>query len=563
MRRVLASVAAVALIGGALAPPAWTFATTRPGASSALHTTVAIRRLTESQYRHAIADAFGADIQINGRFEPGRREEGLLAVGNRDLSITSGGFEQYYAIARSVADQALDAKRLPRTLACKPEATGCAATFVEDYGRQLFRRPLTRTEIDGRVAVATRAAAQTKDPVEGLKLALVSLLMAPDFLFRIEQAEPDPDHPGQLRLDGWTKASRLSYLLWDAGPDAELLAAAASGALHTQAGVEAQLKRMIAASRLEAGARAFFADMLQLDALEGLTKDAAAYPKFSAALVDSAREQTLRTMIRHLVAKDGDYRDIFTTNTTEIDRRLAAVYKAPFLAGGAEWTPYTFPADAERAGVLTEVSFLAAHAHPAASSPTRRGVKVHEIFKCSPTPEPPADVDFSKVQATDKGTVRSRLLDHMTNPGCSSCHSRSDPVGLTLEHFDGLGQKRTLENGAPIDVSAQISGKTLTGAPGLGQSLHDDPRVPACLVKQVYAYGVGREPDGAEEAWLKTQTAAFVSDGYRLRSLMTRIAGAPEFFKVVAPEKSTPKPPPAGRKVADARTSQPIRGGAR
>jgi hypothetical protein len=560
VRRVLASAAVVALIGGALAPPAATFAAVKPGASAALHTTVAIRRLTESQYRHAIADAFGADIQMNGRFEPGRREGGLLAIGNRDLSITSGGFEQYYAIARAVADQALDDKRRERTLACKPAEPGCAARFVENYGRLLFRRPLTRAEVAARVTIAERAAARA-DPVEGLKLALVSLLMAPDFLFRMEQAEPDPDRPGQLRLDAWTKASRLSYLLWDTAPDGELLAAAATGALHTPAGIDAQLKRMVASPRLEAGARAFFADMLQLDQLDGLTKDAAAYPKFSAALVDSAREQTLRTLVQHLVQRDGDYRDVFTTRSTMIDRRLAAVYKAPFLAGGAEWTPYSFPDDSERAGVLTEVSFLAAFAHPAASSPTRRGVKVNEIFKCSPTPEPPADVDFSKVQATEKGTVRTRLLDHMTNPGCSACHSRSDPLGLTLEHFDGLGQKRTLENGAPIDVSAELSGKKLDGAPGLGRMLHDDPRVPACLVKQVYAYGVGREPAGDDGAWLKAETQAFADDGYRLRSLLARVAGAPEFFKVVVPEKATPQPPPAQR-VAEAAPRSP-QGGAR
>src|ERR1700754_2845904 len=120
---------------------------------------------------------------------------------------------------------------------------------------------------------------------------------------------------------------------------------------------------------------------------------------------------------------------------------------------------YTFPESSERAGILTQISFLSLFAHPGASSPTRRGVKVHEIFMCEPTPEPPADVDFSKVQALDKGTVRVRLLDHMENEGCAACHRRSDPPGLALEHFDGLGQLRTLENGGAIGVSAELNGK--------------------------------------------------------------------------------------------------------
>ena len=163
----------------------------------------------------------------------------------------------------------------------------------------------------------------------------------------------------------------------------------------------------------------------------------------------------------------------------------------PF-ASANEWAPYTFPASRPSAsGILTQVSFLSLFAHPGSSSPTRRGVKVHEIFMCEPTPDPPADVDFSKVQALAKGTVRMRLLDHMQNTGCTACHRRSDPPGLALEHFDGLGQLRKMENGAPIDVSADLDGKTFTGAQGLARYLRDDPKIPACLVRNVYAYGDG------------------------------------------------------------------------
>jgi hypothetical protein len=146
----------------------------------------------------------------------------------------------------------------------------------------------------------------------------------------------------------------------------------------------------------------------------------------------------------------------------------------------------------------------------------------------------------------------------MTNPGCSACHKASDPVGLTLEHFDGIGQKRTLENGAPIDVSAEIGSKTFVGAPGLGQRLHDDPKVPACLVKQVFAYGVGREADDGDDDYLAAQAKGFAADGYKLRALFRRIGASPEFFKVVVPQKATPQPPP--QKVAELNRSA---GGAR
>ncbi|MFC3079644.1 DUF1592 domain-containing protein [Phenylobacterium terrae] len=555
MKSWFASSAAVILASASLVAAAGsgTFAADKPAAAAAQPVTVATRRITESQYRHAIANAFGPEIAINARFEPGKREEGLLAIGVTQLSITSGGFEQYYALARSIADQALDPKRRDAVVGCapadpkKPDAA-CAERFIQTYGTKLFRRPLSRGDLEARVAVANNGAAKTGDFYEGLKLSLVSLLMAPEYLFRIERAEPDPANPGALRLDGYTKASRISYLLWDAEPDEALLAAAARGDLHTEEGLQRELARMTASPKLADGARAFFEDMLQLSEFENLTKDTLTYPKFSTALAESAKEQTLKTLIHHVVTENGDYREIFTSQDTFINRHLAAVYQVAY-ASEEPWTRFSFAKEAGRSGILTEVSFLSLFAHPAASSPTKRGVKLYEIFMCEPTPEPPADVDFSKVQALDKGTVRTRLIDHMSNPGCAACHRISDPAGLALEHFDGLGQRRTLENGTLIDVSSEINGRKFEGAQGLGQLLYDDPKTAACLVRNAYAYGTGRAPDEDEdEDYLAAQAKAFAADGYRFRALLTRIGSSPELFKVVVPAR--PKP---AQRVAEAR----------
>ena len=505
---------------------------------------VSVRRITETQYRHTIADVFGPDITINARFEPDKRENGLLALGSANLSLTSSGFEQYFAMAGSIADQVVDAKRREQTVGCAPADarkadTKCARAFITRVGEQLFRRPLSESEIAARLEIANTGADKAKDFYAGLDLSLTSLLMSPEFLFRIEMAEPDPANPRGYRLDAYSKAARLAYLLWDTAPDAELLAAAKNGAIHDAAGLKAQLDRMTQSPRFEAGARAFFVDMLQLDGFDNMIKDPLAYPKFNQSVADSAKEQTLRTTIDLLVTKKRDYRELFTSNETFINRYLAAVYKVPF-ASGDEWAPYTFPASSERAGILTQVSFLSLFAHPASSSPTRRGVKMHEIFMCEPTPDPPADVDFSKVQALANGTVRTRLLDHMENTGCTACHRRSDPPGLALEHFDGLGQLRKMENGTLIDVSATMGSKTFTGAPGLAAYLKDDTRIPSCLVRNIYAYGTGKTPDERDEDYLADQSAAFATSGYRLPDLMTQIVSSPEFFKVSIPSGARP-----------------------
>ncbi len=522
---------------------------------------VGVRRITETQYRRTIADVFGPDIKINARFEPEKREEGLLALGSSHLSITSSGFEQYFAMARSIADQALDEKHRAATLGCQPAPgpkldEACARTFIAMQGEKLFRRPLTEGEIAARVKTAATGAAQTGDAYAGLGMALTSLLMAPEFLFRVEMAEADPAKAGAWRLDGYSKAARISYMMWDTTPDAELLAAAKSGEIHTDAGLKKQLARLTSSPRFRDGARAFFTDMLQLDGFDNLIKDPVSYPKFNQAVADSSKEQTLKTTVDLLVDKKRDYRDLFTSNETFINRYLASVYKVPYSSTD-DWTPYTFPASSERAGILTQVSFLSLFAHPGASSPTRRGVKVHEIFMCEPTPEPPADVDFSKVQALENGTVRVRLLDHMENEGCTSCHRRSDPPGLALEHFDGLGQLRKTENGQPIDVSADLDGKKFTGAQGLASYLRDDPKIPACLVRNVYAYGVGRNTDERDEDYLYDQAKAFADAGYRLPDLMTQVASSPEFFKVAAPRPVKPAAAPAAKPATPAKSATP------
>jgi hypothetical protein len=127
----------------------------------------------------------------------------------------------------------------------------------------------------------------------------------------------------------------------------------------------------------------------------------------------------------------------------------------------------------------------------------------------------------------------------MENEGCSGCHRRTDPLGLALEHFDGLGQRQTMENGMPIDVTAELKDVKLEGAQGVGEYLRNEPRVPACLVRNVYSYGVGQKAFGRDRPYLAAQTKQFAENGYRFPDLMMQIASSPEFFKVVVPKATT------------------------
>lgn len=503
-----------------------------------------IRRLNEAQYKRSIHDIFGADIAIAGRFEPPLRDEGLLAIGDSKVTISPSGLEQYELRARDIAGQLLSPSRRNATLGCAPKSAdsfdeSCAVAFLKTKGALLFRRPLSRQELATVVGLAKEVTRSSGDFYEGVQAGLTRLLISPYFLFRVEQTVPDARHKGVERLDDYSLATRLSFFLWDAPPDEELLQAAAKNGLSEPRELERQVDRMIASPRFAEGVRGYFEDMFGFDQFNGLTKDQTIYPKFSTQMAKDAKDQALLTIVDLLVANDGDYRSLFTTKKTFLNRNLGALYKIPVETRGFEgMVPYTFGQDDRRAGILTLAAFLMLDpTHEGRSSPTIRGKTVRELLLCQKVPPPPANVNFSIVQDVndpDHKTARDRLTAHMENPACAGCHALTDPIGLGMENYDGMGAFRTHENGALIDASGKFEGKTYTGLMELTQLLHDSPSIPQCAVQRVYEYGVGRQATPDERKWLVYANQRFAADGYVFRRLMHNVAMSQPFRTVSA-----------------------------
>ena len=497
-----------------------------------------LRRLSEQEYRNSIADIFGKDIAVQGMFEPQVRMGGLVATSTAVLSVTPAGFASFSKMADGIAIQVTSEKFRGKLVSCSPKSASaaddaCAADFFNHYGLLLFRRPLTSDELKARVNLARAMTKSTGDFYKGLRYGLAELLQSPNFLFRKEMTVKAG---GSYALEPYSRATRLSYLMWDTTPDSELLHAAETGELNTAAGLEKQVNRLVASPRLDNGMRAFFADMLELDTFDTVSKDALIYPKWGGAMAPSAREETLRSSIDLALHENGDLRDLMTTRKTFINRSLAALYDVDFTFD-SEWMPYEFPADSGRSGVVTQVSMLSMFSHPGQSSPTKRGVALMDIFLCEPTPTPPANVDFSIINDT-KGslkTVRERLMAHATTPTCASCHTHSDPIGLSLEGFDTIGQRRLSENGQLIDLSAKLQGKSFKDGTGLGQYLHDNPKYPACLARKLYAYATGVNSEDVEPSALKAAYKGFTDSGYRMRALLKGMVESPDFFNTSAP----------------------------
>ena len=280
--------------------------------------------------------------------------------------------------------------------------------------------------------------------------------------------------------------------------------------------------------------------MFGFDDFDNLAKDAMVYPNVTGVVLKDAREQTLRTVVNQTITKDGDYRDLFTTRDTFMSPALASVYKVPSVPG---WTPYTFPATSPRIGILAQISFLAVHSHPGRSSPTLRGKALRELLLCQKVPSPPPNVDFSIVEdpKANYHTARERLTAHRSNPVCAGCHRITDPMGLALENFDGGGQYRDNERGAPIDASGSLDGKDFKDVAGLEVALHDHPSLPTCLVKRMYSYGTGGPLSATDDARLVALDQQFAASGYKVPALLRAIVLSDSFSEIV----EAPAPLPA------------------
>jgi len=535
-RSVLVWIALGGLLLAGCADPAGDKSSPEPGVRDPLDITLpapTLRRLSQVQYGRAVHDLLGSHIVLPTSLEPDETIDGLQAIGSAMTTISPRGVEQYEKAAYDIAAQALDTKKrrtaLLPCLQSAPYPDPCVEGFFRDFGLRVWRRPLTYLEVDRLTGLALRASAVLGDDYEGLGYGIAAMLQSPHFLFRVALGEPDPDAPGDYRFSEYEMASRLSFFLWDATPDQDLLDAAARGELTTDEGLEAQVDRLLSSDRVEQGVRAAFTDLYGLYALDELNKDPTIFTHMSPEVGPAAREETLRSILHNVVEQDGDFRDLFTTRTTFLDRRLSSIYGVVAPAwdgfGMTEW-----PEEDGRRGLLGQVSFLAGHSHAVATSPTLRGKYVREVLLCQLIPPPPADVDTSIPEPVEgRATMRDRVAKHLEDEYCAGCHSITDPIGLGFENFDGLGHWRKREYGEQIDASGALDGADFEDAWKLTERIASHPNLPTCLTQTLLSYASGRSLSPGEDDAIRYHAEGLELVDFSLLGLMAEMAMSPAF----------------------------------
>ncbi len=487
-----------------------------------------LKRLTRTQYANAIYDLISPDIAVPIALEPDVETDGLKAIGAGTATVSNRGAEQYERAAYDIAEQTVSSKPLrDGVVPCNPTSTDdaeCLKRFVEDFGARAWRRPLTQDEVQRYVTVGVQAATELDSFDGGVEFALAGLLQSPHFLFRVEVGKPDAGKPGLRKYSAFELASRLSFFLWNTIPDDALRKAAESGEISTASGLAKQTDRLLASPRARAAVRNLFTELYGLHKLDDLVKDGEIFRSMSADLGGFAREQTLLTLEDLIFEQRGDFRELFTSRRTFVNRKLASLYgiPAPKLEGFADTE---LPKNSARVGLLGHASVLALHAHPVSTSATLRGKFVRTVLLCGDIPPPPANVDTSLPEPSGaRPTLRDRITEHLTNPSCSNCHNTMDPIGLGLENFDGIGQYRVRENGERIDASGDLDGTPFRNAKELGEAIASHPNLSQCVARNVFRYANGRVETLVERATIKALAAEFEYSDFDLVTLLRAVA---------------------------------------
>ena len=421
-----------------------------------------------------------------------------------------------------------------RILVCKPSGAAdepvCAKQILANLARRAYRRDITDEDLDP-LLQTFEAARENQGFTASIAAALREVLLAPDFLFRLEFDPPEASLGDARPVTDFELASRLSFFLWSSIPDDELLGAASGARLRDPAVLERQVRRMLASPRSGTLADNFASQWLGLRALGGSRPDPKAYPEFDPALMAAFQKET-RFFIRSIIRENRSVLDLLGADYTYLNERLARNYGIEGVEGPG-FRRVSLAGHPQRGGLLGQGGILMLTSHPAKTSPVLRGKWILDNLLNSPPPPPPANVPALDESPSDgrKLTTREQVERHQADPGCASCHARIDPLGFALENFDVMGRWRTEDEGEAIDPSGSLpSGETFSGPEGLKELLlHRPERFARATVERLMTYALGRELDPRDQPAVRKILREAQVDGYRFADLVLGVVRSPPF----------------------------------
>jgi mono/diheme cytochrome c family protein len=439
---------------------------------------------------------------------------------------------------------------------CDPQKAGepaCAKQITQNLAWRAFRRPVTAEDVARLMTFyeAGREGGGSFD--QGIEQVVAAVLASPDFLYRairagaLHQTQGASTNAG-FALTDLELASRLSFFLWNTGPDDELLTLAAAGGLTRPGALEKQVRRMLADPKASSLVTSFAMKWLNLTTLDSVQPDPMLFPEFSEQLRhDFAKEA--EAFISSILLEDRSVVDLLTAGHTFLNDRLARHYGVSGVIG-PQFREVTLT-EKERAGLLGKAAVLLRTSYGDRTSPVLRGAWVlDKLLGTPPAPPPPnTATDLSQKAGELPKTVRARLEQHRNKASCNQCHGVIDPTGLALENFDAIGEWRTVDRqaNAPIDAKTVLpNGVAINGPVELRAQLVERPATFAeAVTEKLMMYALNRELEYFDMPQVRGVVRGAAKDNYKFSSIVLGIVNTDAFRKqgpAAAPKEDVVKP---------------------
>ena len=422
---------------------------------------------------------------------------------------------------------------MPREEGNMQQARVCLATLA----KRAFRRAVTDAEISHYMRIVQSELDAKETFRNAVKAGMLAILNSKSFLFIAEGDE----NASRQTLNDWEIASRLSYLLWNTMPDAELFALAEQGKLRDKTVLAQQVARLLADARAQRFTDSFATQWLRLRKVGMFQPDKKLYPDYDKALESSMIGET-KAFFREVLTSGLSLREFLHSDWTMMNPQLAQFYGLPkaTLGDADEFQRVSLPAESHRGGLLTHASILSLTSDGVRHRPVHRGVWVMEaIFGKSPPP-PPANVNPIPTNPTGpKATLRQKLEAHIHDANCAACHAKIDPLGLAFENFDAIGRWRTEEVTDGIGANPKV---TANGSLPDGRSyqtaddfkkllLGDLDAFNHTFIEKLATYGLRRSMSFGDRDDLKVIAAVGKAKDYRVKDIVTALVTSDLFQK--------------------------------
>jgi mono/diheme cytochrome c family protein len=421
---------------------------------------------------------------------------------------------------------------------CDPKKNGepaCAKQITENLARRAFRRPATADDVTRLMPFYETERAQGRSFDQGIEQVVAAVLASPEFLFRAIRGSSGASPSVEFPLSDLELASRLSFFLWNTGPDDELLTLATAGGLTKAGALEKQARRMLADPKASSLVTSFAMKWLNLLDLDSVDPDPALFSGFSIQLRQDFSKEAER-FVSSIFSEDRSVVELLTSNRTFVNERLARHYGISGVLG-SQFREITLE-DKSRFGLLGKAAILMKTSYPDRTSPVLRGAWVlDKLVGAPPSPPPPnAASNLAQVPGEKPKTVRARLEQHRDQPTCRQCHGVIDPTGLALENFDAIGQWRNTDRhaeNAAIDASTVLpNGVAINGPVELRAQLADRPATfVRAFAEKLMMYALNRQLEYIDMPQIRAIVRAAAKDNYKFSSIVLGIVSSDAFRK--------------------------------